>query len=690
MKIKLSQLPRPAFQWLLLTVCCLIIKATVAAAEQSQVDPRAVGPRPNIVWITAEDMSPVLGCYGDRQAVTPHLDDLAAESIRFTHVFATAPVCSPVRSALITGRYAQAMGTHNMRSGLPLPRGVNGFPALLRSAGYYTSNNVKTDYNTSDEARLIRESWDESSNAAHWTNAPEGKPFFAVFNLMTSHQSRSMVWPYEQFQSEVQSLLPAAAVHDPAAMQLPPWYPDTPIVRRDWARFYDCVSAMDLQVGGLLQELRDQNLWEDTIVFFFSDHGSGMPRFKRALLDSGMHVPLLVRVPPRWQHLFLDRPGAVNESLVSFIDLPPTVLKLVGVDPPSDLQGRSLAVEGKTAATPRQYVFGHRDRVDEAFDCARSIRSRDHLLILNLMPHFGYHQPSAWPDQGQIRAEISEAAIQPDASPALLHYAGPNRPVAELYDCRSDPLNLNNLAGRPGFDEVETRLRKELIRHLFEISDRGFIPEILLTRLMQLSDGGGTTSDQVPTGGRVNGASPLDNSLVKHSIECALAFDDQSPAVLPRLKPASTPAEQVADYWHAIRLRSRKLTGAQMEELHKRLRQARLDNAAALQSAAAVAEQARDAANGAAALKFLIRATAHADWNVVLLATRELELLTVDDPLVRTAMRDVVERTKTLQPDGQTATFVQTPETDLAMFANFSAGAYLQRTAAAEEERDRK
>lgn len=690
MEVTISRLPRPSFQRLLLTVCWLISGATVAGDDQSHAEAGSGRRRPNIVWITAEDMSPVLRCYGDRQAVTPHLDQLAAESIRFTHAFATAPVCSPVRSALITGRYAQAMGTHNMRSGMPLPPGVNGFPSLLRSAGYYTSNNAKTDYNTRDEARLIRESWDESSNTAHWKKAPEGKPFFAVFNLMTSHQSRSMVWPYEQFQSEVQSLLAPPAVHDPAAMQLPPWYPDTAIVRRDWARFYDCVSAMDRQVGALLQHLRDKNLWDDTVVFFFSDHGSGMPRYKRALLDSGMHVPLLIRVPPRWQHLFADRPGTVNESLVSFIDLPPTVLRLAGVEPPSDVPGRSLTVDGDTVAPPRRYVFGHRDRVDEAFDCARSIRSKDHLLILNLMPHLSYHQPSAWPDQGQIRAEISAAASQPDASPALLHYAGATRPVVELYDCRTDPLNLNNLAGRPEHRELETRLRKELIRHLFEIGDRGFIPEILLARLMQPFDGGRTTRDRGLAGGRENGASLLNNSLVKHSIERALMYDDESPAVLPGLKATSTPAEQTEDYWLSIRLRSRKLTGGQVAALQKSLRQARPDNAAALQSAAALAEQATNAATRDAALKFLIRATAHADWNVVLLATRELELLAVDDPSVRAAMQEVVERTKALQPDGKTATFVQTPEADLAMFANFSAGAYLQRTAASKEARDRK
>ncbi|MEE3218890.1 MAG: sulfatase, partial [Planctomycetota bacterium] len=283
-------------QVLVATVCAV----TGFAAEES----------PNILWITAEDMSAVLGCYGDDYATTPNIDRLAEQSVRYTHAFATAPVCSPSRSCLITGCYAPSLGTQQMRSAFPIPTHMQGFPALLRRRGYYTSNNVKTDYNTANWKQITAASWNESSNNGHWRNREDkSRPFFSVFNLMTSHQSRSMVWPHARFVKEVQSRLAAGEIHDPAQAPLPPYYPDTPVVRRTVARFYDCVTAMDKEVGALLKQLADDGLAEDTIVFFFSDHGTGLPRHKRARLDSGMHVPLLIRFPDKFKHLAAAKPG---------------------------------------------------------------------------------------------------------------------------------------------------------------------------------------------------------------------------------------------------------------------------------------------------------------------------------------------------------------------------------------------
>ncbi len=234
--------------------------------------------RPNILWITAEDMSPTLGCYGDEYATSPHIDALAKQSVRYTHAFATAPVCSPSRSCLITGCYATSLGTHQMRSAFPIPDFIKGFPSYLREQGYYTTNNVKTDYNTANEPQIIEASWDECSAQAHWHGRKDkSQPFFSVFNLMTSHQSRTMVWPYEQFQKEVQSRLSPEEIHDAAKAPLPPYYPDTPIIRKTVARYYDCVTAMDQEVGEILQQLTDDGLADNTIVFFYSDHGSGMP-----------------------------------------------------------------------------------------------------------------------------------------------------------------------------------------------------------------------------------------------------------------------------------------------------------------------------------------------------------------------------------------------------------------------------
>ena len=207
-----------------------------------------------------------------------------------------------------------------------------------------------------------------------------------------------MVWPYARFVKEVQSRLMRAQIHDPARVPLPPYYPDTPIIRRTMARFYDCVTVMDQEVGAILKQLEEDGLAEDTIVFFFSDHGSGLPRHKRALLDSGLHVPLLIRFPDKFKHLAPARSGATSDRLVSFVDFGPTVLNLTGVDLPSEMQGQAFL--GDDQPPPRKYVFGHRDRVDEVRDLARSIRSRRYLYIRNYMPHLGYNQPTAWPDQG--------------------------------------------------------------------------------------------------------------------------------------------------------------------------------------------------------------------------------------------------------------------------------------------------
>ena len=349
--------------------------------------------QPNILWITAEDMSPTLGCYGDKFAITPNIDRLAKQSVRYTKAFASAPVCSPSRSCLITGCYPPSLSTQQMRSGFAIPESMRGFPELLRKRGYYTSNNVKTDYNTGNYAEIIKHSWNESSATAHWRKRTDKtQPFFSIFNLMTSHQSRSMVWPYERFKKEVQSKLSASEIHDPAKTPLPPYYPDTPLIRREVARFYDCVTAMDKEVGDILKQLEKDDLSKNAIVFFYSDHGSGMPRHKRALLESGMHVPLMIRFPKKWQHLAPAKPGTTTERLVSFVDYAPTVLSLTGIAIPEAMQGKPFL--GSKNSKPRRYVYGHRDRVDEVRDLARSVRDSRYLYIRNYMPHLGYNPVS--------------------------------------------------------------------------------------------------------------------------------------------------------------------------------------------------------------------------------------------------------------------------------------------------------
>ncbi|MCM8529349.1 MAG: sulfatase, partial [Lentisphaeraceae bacterium] len=392
-----------------------------------------------------------------------------------SNAFATAPVCSPSRSCLINGVYAQSQGTHQMRSAYNIPDFMNGFPALLRKAGYYTTNNVKTDYNSANFQKIISDSWDESSPKADWRGRKKGQPFFSVINLMTTHQSRTMVWPYEKFQKEIQSKLTADEICDPEKVKLPPYYPDSPIIRKTVARFYDCVTLMDKEVEAILKKLADDGLAENTIVFFYSDHGSGMPRHKRALLDSGMKVPLMVHFPEKYKHLAPSGQGTWTNRLVSFVDFGPTVLNLCGIQLPDHLQGKTFL--GKNSDESRKYVFGHRDRVDEVIDMARSVRSSKYLYIRNFMPHISYNSPTAWPDQGEIRHEFYRLANKESMTKAQWHFAGPNKAVEELYDCEADPMNLVNLADSAEHVDIKKELKSELEKHVLKINDLGFIAE---------------------------------------------------------------------------------------------------------------------------------------------------------------------------------------------------------------------
>jgi N-sulfoglucosamine sulfohydrolase len=629
--------------------CCLNAIAAVAAALMFAVSAgAAVAAQPNILWITAEDMSPALGCYGDHYATTPNIDQLAAESVRYTHAFATAPVCSPVRSCLITGCYATSLGTHNMRSAFPLPASVRGFPAWLRNAGYFTSNNVKTDYNTSDAARLINESWGQSSDTAHWRNRQDkAAPFFSVFNLMTSHQSRTMVWPYETFQAEVQSKISPAEIHDPADAPLPPYYPDTPIIRRDWARFYDCVTVMDQQVGAILQQLKDDGLDDDTIVFFFSDHGSGMPRHKRALFDTGMHVPLLIRFPQKYQHLAPVRAGATTDSLVSFVDFPPTVLNLCRQSIPGHMHGQAFLGEDLPAA--REFAFGHRDRVDEAFDCARSVRSKDFLYIRNFMPHLSYNQPTAWPDQGDIRGEIYARTHRDTMTAAQWQFAGPTRPREELFDCRTDPQNLHNLANSADHKSELAKMRDVLAKSVRRYGDRGFIPESLLQNRLA------GTQSKTADGGHAASAAAVKSAF----------------ATVYELLKLHKSSDAAVRYWATIGLGQKKMSW----EIIPAMLTGLTDPAWAVRIEAARILTENE--NPGQALPVLIEAAGHTDLNNVLHAVRTIELLGDRARPAISAVRRVAQRCQSILPTATTATFVQTAEQDLAMFISFSANAFL-------------
>jgi len=612
--------------------------------------------RPNILWITAEDMSPMLGCYGDQFAVSPNIDSLAKESVRYTRAFASAPVCSPSRSCLITGCYPTSLSTQQMRSGFAIPKSMRGFPEHLRARGYYTSNNVKTDYNTGNYADIIRHSWNENSTTAHWRNRPnKTQPFFSVFNLMTTHQSRSMVWPYARFKKDVQSRLSADEIHDPSKVPLPPYYPDTPLIRRELARFYDCVTAMDKEVGVILQQLEDDDLAQNTIVFFYSDHGSGMPRHKRALLDSGMHVPLLIRFPKKWQHLVPGKPGTTTARLVSFVDYAPTVLSLTGIPIPEAMQG--VPFLGPKVAAPRRYVYGHRDRVDEVRDLARSVRDHRYLYIRNYMPHLGYNQPSAWPDSGEIRHEFYRLANRETMTDPQWHFAGPTRPVEELYDCEADPLNLYNLAKSGKHQEHLKRLRAKHLHHIAVTADLGFLPESEAWKLFANQPGWEHgQSGRVPLAG-------IHQAAAQVGVASERVFLNNLDSDNPTIR-----------YWGAIGLSvSPKISDLAKRKLRRKISDS--SQATRIEIANALATHG-DMPN---ALPALIEATQHENLIVVTHASRIIELLGRKAKSAKYAIEEALKRADKIRPPDTPATVVLPGDKDLAMFVSFSCRAFLNR-----------
>ena len=634
------------FKALLIGTCIAWASVLSAWAQDGEAKQVPAG-RPNILWITAEDMSATLGCYGDSYATTPNIDRLASESCRYTNAFATSPVCSPSRACLINACIAPHTGTHPMRSLFPLPQKMNGFPSLLRRAGYFTSNNVKTDYNTSSEERIIAASWDRNGPQASWHLRDPGHRFFSIHNLMTSHQSRTMVWPYEQFKQEVQSRLEPSEIHDPSSVPLPPYYPDTILVRQTLARYYDCVTVMDKEVGEILDRLDADGLADDTIVFFYSDHGSGMPRHKRALFDSGMHVPLLIRFPDKYQHLAPCEPGETTDRLVSFEDFGPTVLSLAGISGlPDFMRGKPFL--GSLAGEPRAYVYGHRDRVDEIMDCARSIRSKRYLYIRNFMPHLGYHQPSAWVDQGEVKDDFyALAADSGSASAAQWQFLGPTRPREELYDCESDPMNLNNLAESPEHRATVNLFRSRLRRELIASSDLGFVPEIELWKQAAGTTPRGAAAARRFDVSRLMDAAELVGGDDFEAIEIALA--DQDPCVR---------------YWAAVACSA---SASLPSGLANRLRELFSDpsEAVRIEAAGAIAQHLGDQHLGdQAAFDTLLEITAGSNETTILHAARKLELLA--NPRQREQIQALANR------------FADAPG-DVAWCIRFTTSAYLRR-----------
>ena len=431
--------------------------------------------KPNILWLSCEDISAHLGCYGDSLATTPNLDRLAASGVRYENAFVTAGVCAPCRSAVITGVMQTTLGTHHMRCRVELPAFMKLLPQYMRETGYYCTNNSKTDYQLAISAKEV---WDESSGKAHWKNRPDAKtPFFAVFNFTGCHESG--IASADKFE-RVTGDLGKAERHDPAALTPPPYYPDTPVVREDWRRYYDVITAMDRWAGERLRELESAGLAEETIVFFWSDHGVGLPRAKRWLYDSGMRVPLIARIPARLRQGEQGRPGSVDRQLVSLIDLAPTVLNLARAAVPGHFQGRAFLGEG--LSPPRRYVYGARDRMDERYDIIRAVRDARYKYLRNYEPLKTYYQYMNTPEKGATMREIRRLHALGELPAEARLFLAPTKPTEELYDTEKDPHEVHNLAASPEHRSVLQRLRRAHETWVRESRDLGLLPEPELVR----------------------------------------------------------------------------------------------------------------------------------------------------------------------------------------------------------------
>lgn len=462
--------------WLWLLGLCLLIACQPAQEEKSPAEPSrtyAQTPeRPNILWLVTEDLGPYIPSFGDSTVATPHLSRLAAEGIRFTKVFSPSGVCAPSRAALATGMYPSGIGANHMRTGGNaqfLPEGVVPYEAVpppmvkmhseyLREIGYYCTNNAKEDY----QFRKSLMAWDESSNQAHWRNRAPGKPFFAIFNFGVTHESR--IW------AKAEDSLWIAEDHP---VPVPPYLPDNEVGRRDVRRMYSNIKEMDAQVGEVLKQLEEDGLLESTIIFWYGDHGGPLPRMKRLAYDSGLRVPMIVRLPEKqWA-------GRVDTQLVSFIDFLPTLLSLTGQEPPAYLDGQAF-MGPYQAASPRKYIHAASDRFDERYDMIRAVRDHRYKYMKNFRPNQGYYLPVAYREQMPVMQELLRMRDAGELNEYQAQWFRESKPEEELFDCKADPHELHNLAEDPAYAEKLEELRTEGQRWMEAIDDKGMMPESTL------------------------------------------------------------------------------------------------------------------------------------------------------------------------------------------------------------------
>lgn len=458
--------------------------------------------RPNILWLVAEDLGPYLPSFGDSTVQTPNLSRLAAEGVCYDHVFSPSPVCAPSRAAIATGMYPTHIGANHMRTGpwyasnIPeevvnnygenMPKGINAYEAvpeagvkmmseLLREAGYYCSNNAKQDY----QFRATQTAWDESSREAHWRNRSEGQPFFSIFNFEVTHESR--IWAKAE---------DSLWIDENLDIPIPPYLPDTEVGKKDVRRMYSNIKEMDHQVGEILKQLEEDGLLEQTIIFWYADHGGPLPRQKRLMYDSGLRVPMIIRFPQA------QLGGSRDDQLVSFIDFAPTVFSLTGIEPPVHLDGKAFLGQYK-AENPRKYIHAAADRFDGLYDTNRGVRDKQYKYIKYYEPEKPMLLQVKYREQMAIMQELHRLKASGELTEAQAQWFRETKPQEELFDVNNDPHELNNLANDPALKEKLEELRVECERWVNSFEDTGLMPETAL--LEKLWPEGKAPTIEMPT-----------------------------------------------------------------------------------------------------------------------------------------------------------------------------------------------
>lgn len=429
------------------------------AAVQSAVAQAAetARPRPNILWLVSEDNNPFIGAYGDEIAHTPNIDALAARGILYRNVYSNAPVCAPTRFTILTGVHSQSAAPANhMRANAKVAGILPCYPELLRKAGYYCTNNAKTDYNCDIDPKQV---WDDSSKQAHWKNRPDGKPFMAVFNSETTHESRMFVVTEGRVK--------------PADIRVPAYLPDTPDIRQDYASYYNLMERMDGEIGARLAELEAAGLADDTIVFYYSDNGGVLPRSKRYCTDEGLRCAMVVHLPPKWAHLAPAPAGSVVEAPVTYVDLAPTVLALAGATIPATMQGQPFLGPKAVAQT---YAFGMRNRMDERYDFVRTATDGRYRYIRNYMPFLPLVQNQGFSWLMKSYQSWDELHRAGKLTPIQARAFEP-RSYEEFYDLKADPDGIDNRIGDPAHARRIAAMRQALDAEMLGVTDNGFIPE---------------------------------------------------------------------------------------------------------------------------------------------------------------------------------------------------------------------